>query len=278
MAGGIDWFRWHHGSVNDPKFGLIAKKAGASVAEVIAVWAAMLEAASIAEDRGNPGEIDFEALDFALGLQDGKAMAIYRYMTERGIVAEDGRITSWDKRQPKREREDDSAAERKRRQRDREKNEQSHTNDERVTPCHATSHQKTPRGEERREELKTTTNPNGLVVASDADDAIAEQKIDTCPHQKIIDLYHEVLPMCPRVREWTPARAVQLRARWNEDKNRQNLDYWRRFFEYVKSCDFLVGRVEQNGKAPFFASLDWIVKSANFTKIREEKYENRRAA
>ncbi len=25
MAGGIDWFRWHHGSVTDPKFQLIAK-------------------------------------------------------------------------------------------------------------------------------------------------------------------------------------------------------------------------------------------------------------
>ena len=26
MAGGIDWFRWHHGSVTDPKFQLVARK------------------------------------------------------------------------------------------------------------------------------------------------------------------------------------------------------------------------------------------------------------
>jgi hypothetical protein len=45
------------------------------------------------------------------------------------------------------------------------------------------------------------------------------------------------------VRDWTPARAQQLRARWNEDPRRQNLDYWRQFFEYVKTCGFLVGRV-----------------------------------
>lgn len=39
MAGGIDWFRWHHGSVTDPKFKLIAKKkAGARVGDVIAVF------------------------------------------------------------------------------------------------------------------------------------------------------------------------------------------------------------------------------------------------
>jgi hypothetical protein len=48
---GMDWFRWHHGSVNDPKFQLVAKRAGASVAEVVAVWACLLEAASSADER-----------------------------------------------------------------------------------------------------------------------------------------------------------------------------------------------------------------------------------
>ena len=51
----MHWFRWHHGTVTDPKFGLIAKKAGASVAQVIAIWAYLLEAASAAEERGHPG-------------------------------------------------------------------------------------------------------------------------------------------------------------------------------------------------------------------------------
>lgn len=27
MAGGIDWFRWHHGSVTDPKLQLVAGNA-----------------------------------------------------------------------------------------------------------------------------------------------------------------------------------------------------------------------------------------------------------
>lgn len=110
-------------------------------------------------------------------------------------------------------------------------------------------------------------------VPSEAGD-VTPAKPD-CPHQRIIDLYHEVLPMCPQVRDWTPARATQLRARWNEDKERQVLSYWQRLFEYVKTCDFLVGKA---GKEPFFADLEWITKSANFTKIREGKYENRRAA
>jgi hypothetical protein len=127
------------------------------------------------------------------------------------------------------------------------------------------------------------TNPVGLVVASQASDllgdapATQEKKTaaDSCPHQKIIDLYHEVLPMCPRVRDWTAKRAKQLRARWNEDKSRQSLEYWKGLFEYIAECDFLVGKA---GRSPFFANLDWITKSINFTNIREGKYENRRAA
>jgi hypothetical protein len=120
--------------------------------------------------------------------------------------------------------------------------------------------------------IEPSTNPDGLVGISAADAALLGRRKTDCPHKEIIALYHEILPMCPQVRDWTPARATQLRARWNEDEKRQNLSYWRRFFEYVRSCDFLVGK--GSGK-PFFADLEWITKSGNFTKIREAKYENR---
>jgi hypothetical protein len=131
------------------------------------------------------------------------------------------------------------------------------------------------REEKRREEL-TSSNPNGLDVASDAADLLGDSpraiKKDNCPHQGIIALYHEVLPMCPQIRDWTPARATQLRARWNEDESRQSLEYWRRFFEFVKSCPFLVGFDHDPHKKPFFADLEWLTKSSNFTKVREGKY------
>jgi hypothetical protein len=125
------------------------------------------------------------------------------------------------------------------------------------------------REEKKREEI--ITNPNGLVVASNA------ERPD-CPHQEIIALYHEILPTCPRVRDWTPTRAKQLRARWNEDPARQNLDWWSRFFTYIRESDFLMGRTVTLGREPFIASLAWITKSANFTKIREGNYENRVSA
>jgi len=124
------------------------------------------------------------------------------------------------------------------------------------------------REEKNREEI--ITNPNGLVVAS------AAGRPD-CPHEKIVALYHEILPMCPRVREWTRKRANQLRTRWNENSERQSLDWWRRFFEYIAASDFLTGRSTCQGKEPFMADLEWIVKSSNFVKIIEGKYETRRA-
>lgn len=124
MAGGIDWFRWHHGSVNDQKFGLIAKRAGASVAEVVATWACLLEQASASDDRGNPGDVDFESIDFALGMADGTAKRIHERMSERGLVdSESGRIAAWEKRQPKRERADDNSSGRVRAFRERQRQE-----------------------------------------------------------------------------------------------------------------------------------------------------------
>lgn len=121
------------------------------------------------------------------------------------------------------------------------------------------------------------TTPDGVVVASGAGNpppgkVIKPERL-ACPHQDIIDLYHEVLPQCPQVRDWTPARAQQLRARWNEDPRRQNLTYWRNFFEYVQNCGFLVGRGTGVGNRPFLADLEWLTKSKNFTKVREGKYE-----
>lgn len=150
MAGGIDWFRWHHGSVTDPKFQLIARRAGASVAEVIAVWAFLLEQASQAEKRGHPGEMDFESIDCALGLQDGRAEAVYTHMADRGLLSDDGAVTAWERRQPKRERDDDLSSERVKAFRDRKRQSEPRNTDE--TPCNATERRETPRGEERRGE------------------------------------------------------------------------------------------------------------------------------
>ena len=93
-----------------------------------------------------------------------------------------------------------------------------------------------------------------------------------CPHRDILALYHEILPSACQVRDWTPARSIALRTRWREDAKRQNLDWWRRFFTYVSESDFLMGRTSSPGRKPFLLDIDWLLKSANFVKVREGKY------
>lgn len=163
MASGMDWFRWHHGSVSDPKFQLVARRSGASVAEVLAVWASLLEAASTASARGSIGLPDFEAIDCALGLEEGAAARIFAAMEARGLVdGAEQRIVAWDKRQPKRERgDDDGSTARVRAHREKSRHATpGNANSDHGTPCNATERQETPRGEERREELTPPVAPS----------------------------------------------------------------------------------------------------------------------
>ncbi len=99
-----------------------------------------------------------------------------------------------------------------------------------------------------------------------------------CPQKEIIELYHEILPELPQVRYemWKGSQHEQnLRARWREDPKRQDLGYWRRFFQRIhEACPFLLGQGEPNPKSGkvFQASLRWIVKRDNFAKILEGHY------
>lgn len=132
-----------------------------------------------------------------------------------------------------------------------------------------------------------TTNPDGLVVADGAGDRPSpaavlpdpeKPKPRDCPHQQIIDLYHEILPELARVKVWDEARQGYLRKRWREDRKRQSLDWWRRFFTAVRSSPFLMGEVSARDRTPFNCTLEWLIKPANFRKVIEGYYSERRAA
>jgi hypothetical protein len=118
-------------------------------------------------------------------------------------------------------------------------------------------------------------NSNELLVASGRPAKTSgKKKAQPVPHQDIIAAYHETLPACPRIRDWTPARAALLRARWSEEPKRQSLDYWRKLFAYVAESDFLTGKTSTPGRKPFTASLEWLLKPENFAKVREGRYHN----
>jgi len=103
--------------------------------------------------------------------------------------------------------------------------------------------------------------PSPVIRASDDD-------MGKCPHQEIIALYHEVLPSLPKVRVWDNSRKKILRSRWAEDVQRQNLDWWRKFFEYVSGSPWLMGQNEKG----WSADLEWLVRPSNFGKIANGRY------
>lgn len=163
---GMDWFRWHHGAVTDPKFQLVARKSGTNLPSVLAVWAYVLETASQSAERGTFGEIDGEALDCLFGFADGATAAILAAMLDRGLI--DGcKVCSWEKRQPKREREDPTNA-------DRQRTFKAKRNQ--VTPDNASDNQKTPREEKSREEEKrerhSEAKASGGEPPADAQDQV----------------------------------------------------------------------------------------------------------
>lgn len=90
-----------------------------------------------------------------------------------------------------------------------------------------------------------------------------------CPHKKIVELYHKILPSLPTVRIWTETQQKYLRARWREDKSRQNLEWWMQYFEFIGQSEFLMGN-----KTDFRASLEWVVRPSNMGKILNGHYHS----
>jgi hypothetical protein len=93
----------------------------------------------------------------------------------------------------------------------------------------------------------------------------------TCPQSEIVNLYHTVLPELPPVKEWTDERQKHLRARWREELKRQDLDWWKRYFEYVRESPFLMG----NGSKSWKPNLEWLVKKGNLINVIEGKYHEK---
>jgi len=97
---------------------------------------------------------------------------------------------------------------------------------------------------------------------------------DPIPFQKIVDCYHQVLPMLPRCIKLSTARKGQIRARWLDGID--NMDEWEAFFKRIAMSAFLTGRVPgRDEQAPFRADLQWVTKEGNFLKILEGKYDGK---
>lgn len=101
-----------------------------------------------------------------------------------------------------------------------------------------------------------------------------------CPIQRIVDGYHELMPRAPRVMRMTDVRERAIRARWREFAEEkgwtgddEGVEFFRRYFAHCAQSRFLTGRVEaQNGRPPFVADLEWLMRPTNLAKVIEGWY------
>jgi predicted transcriptional regulator len=98
-------------------------------------------------------------------------------------------------------------------------------------------------------------------------------------HAAVIDAYHDTLPDHPRVRAWNTKRQRLLDRSRKEYPKCDDLDWWRRYFEYIAGSDFLCGRARPSeGRRPFIADLEFLVNITSLTKVIEGKYHDGAAA
>lgn len=114
------------------------------------------------------------------------------------------------------------------------------------------------------------TKPGTEDPTGDGED---DPKTPRCPILKIVALYHRTLPQLPPVNELPEQTATMIRKRWRSLPERQTLDWWEGYFEYVSKCPFLVGE-----KTDFQADLLWLVRPTNFAKVLNGNYEERKAS
>lgn len=97
----------------------------------------------------------------------------------------------------------------------------------------------------------------------------------SCPYEKIVELYHKILPNCPRVTKLSANRKSLMKARWNEELS--TLERWEKFFIYITRSDFLMGKVDPPpGRQRFSGGLFWFIKQENYLKISEKNYHERK--
>lgn len=108
-----------------------------------------------------------------------------------------------------------------------------------------------------------------LALLSEAIRLLEELKPEEAsavPFGDIVNLYHGLLPMLPKVSKLTDTRKRQLAARWKEDKARQTLTWWSDYFRRASRSDFLTGRKQGVSWMP---TIDFFFQPKSMIKLIE---------
>jgi len=131
----------------------------------------------------------------------------------------------------------------------------------RITICNYDKYQGNGTDEEPiKDQLKTDQQP-----IKDLNKKDKNEKNNNIPFQGILNLYHEILPELPKVAKLTPKRKSQIRSRWMESEKTQNLDWWKQYFQKVRTKPFYLGINDRGWRA----DIEYLTRQEPFVKIVE---------
>jgi uncharacterized protein YdaU (DUF1376 family) len=141
-----------------------------------------------------------------------------------------------------------------------------------VDEPYTVEHEPPPNQEPLTNNQEPLTNINSNTMSPPAERPL---KADPIQYEEIVNLYHQTLPMCPKVVMLTTKRKGQIAARWKSG-NLPDLQTWAEYFKFIGESPFLTGKTDPiNGHKRFVADLEWITTESNFTKIAERKYHGK---
>lgn len=200
------WVRLWAGMTTDPKWQTIARKSGQPRSLVIALFTHLMLEANEAEERGSVSHANVEDMASALDCDEEAVLAILQAMEGRVIV--DGRLSAWDRRQPKREDSGNertgamSSTERSRLHRERKRmQQQCNARNDDATQCNAPEAESEAEKEISSKAAASQSPPEARARATDAAADPVQVRV-----LEIVQLLRSrgaaVHPGNPQIREW----------------------------------------------------------------------------
>ena len=272
------WFRLYSEIVDDEKLRLLAfEDRWHYVAILCCKCKGIL-------DGDDSREMMFRKVAVKTGLQGRELEEVARRLDEVGLINRDTlQPMGWDVRQfvsdsstPRVQRH------REKRKENKEDNECNHGNrcsngDETLQERFCNGPDTDTDTDTELEEAKASSPHPAVPVAGEVIDLFGNPKssrVPPCPHNDIIDLYHQVLPETRPVvvSRWRNSRGARdLSTRWREDKRHQNLNFWKNLFETVRTNKFWL-----DGTASWKFSLAWMLKREKFDEVLARMVDNAR--
>jgi hypothetical protein len=98
---------------------------------------------------------------------------------------------------------------------------------------------------------------------------LKNEKKKHIPASDIIDLYNKTLPELPKTKVKSDTLKKNIKARWNEYEEMQNMEAWKNYFLEIRKMPFLMGI----SNTDFRANLTWLVGVQNMSKVLNGAYE-----